>query len=66
MLAGNDATEGTVFVGENDPSYNLVSLRDAASVVLQKMCSAVPVRDNLALGDPNATDEELSRTPIAC
>lgn len=32
-----DATEGTVFVGENDVrSYNLVSLRDAVSVVLQK------------------------------
>ena len=56
-----DATEGTVFVGENDVrSYNLVSLRDAVSVVLQKnVLFSGTVRDNLLWGDPNATDEEL-------
>ncbi len=46
--------EGTVFAGENDVrSYNLVSLRDAVFAFF--VCSAVNVRDNPALGDPNAT-----------
>ena len=64
-----DATEGTVFVGENDVrSYNLVSLRDAVSVVLQKnVLFSGTVRDNLLWGDPNATDEELLHAcSIAC
>ncbi len=49
-------------------SYNLVSLRNAVSVVLQKniSCSAAP-SDNLLWGDPNATDEELLHAcSIAC
>jgi len=64
-----DATEGTVLVGENDVrSYNLVSLRDAVSVVLQKnVLFSGTVRDNLLWGDPNATDEELLHAcSIAC
>ena len=64
-----DVTEGTVFVGENDVrSYNLVSLRDAVSVVLQKnVLFSGTVRDNLLWGDPNATDEELLHAcSIAC
>ena len=64
-----DVTEGTVLVGENDVrSYNLVSLRDAVSVVLQKnVLFSGTVRDNLLWGDPNATDEELLHAcSIAC
>ena len=64
-----DATEGAVFVGENDVrSYNLVSLRDAVSVVLQKnVLFSGTVRDNLLWGDPNSTDEELLHAcSIAC
>ncbi len=40
--------EGTVFVGENDVrSYNLVSLRDAVSAVLQKNVLFSGTYDNL-------------------
>ena len=56
-----DATEGRVLVGGIDVrDYDLKTLRDAVSVVLQKnMLFSGTVRSNLRWGDPDATDEEL-------
>ncbi|MER2151975.1 MAG: ABC transporter ATP-binding protein, partial [Candidatus Limivicinus sp.] len=56
-----DATEGRVLVGGIDVrDYDLKTLRDAVSVVLQKnMLFSGTVRSNLRWGNPDATDEEL-------
>ena len=56
-----DATEGSVKVGGVDVrDYDLVALRDAVSVVLQKnVLFAGTIKENLRWGDINATDEEL-------
>ncbi|MDO5459979.1 MAG: ABC transporter ATP-binding protein, partial [Eubacteriales bacterium] len=56
-----DATEGRVLVGGSDVrSYDLKSLRDAVSVVLQKnMLFSGTIRSNLRWGDENATDAEI-------
>ena len=58
-----DATGGTVRVGGRDVrEYDLESLRDAVSVVLQKnVLFSGTIKENLRWGDPAATDEELVR-----
>ena len=58
-----DATSGTVRVGGRDVrDYDLESLRDAVSVVLQKnVLFSGTIKENLRWGDPSATDEELVR-----
>lgn len=58
-----DATEGAVFVGGRDVrDYDLVALRDAVGIVLQKnVLFTGTVRENLQWGAPDATDEELLR-----
>lgn len=58
-----DATEGAVLVGGRDVrDYDLVSLRDAVGIVLQKnVLFTGTVRENLQWGAPDATDEELLR-----
>ena len=56
-----DATEGEVLVGGiNVKEYDLESLRDQVSVVLQKnVLFSGTIKQNLRWGDPDATDEEL-------
>lgn len=56
-----DATEGAVLVGGCDVrDYDLVALRDAVGIVLQKnVLFTGAVRENLQWGAPDATDEEL-------
>ena len=56
-----DVTEGRVLVGGSDVrSYDLKTLRDAVSVVLQKnMLFSGTIRSNLRWGDENATDAEI-------
>lgn len=64
-----DSTEGAVLVGGRDVrDYDLVSLRDAVGIVLQKnVLFTGTVRENLQWGAPNATDEELlSACRAAC
>jgi len=57
-----DATEGVVKVGGLDvKNYDLVALRDAVSVVLQKnTLFSGTIKENLLWGNPNATDEEIA------
>ncbi len=56
-----DVTEGCVKVGGHDVrEYDLESLRNQVSVVLQKNeLFSGSIKDNLRWGNPNATDEEL-------
>ena len=56
-----DATEGTVRVGGVDVrDYDLGSLRNAVSVVLQKnVLFSGTIKENLRWGNPDATDEEI-------
>ena len=56
-----DATEGTVQVGGVDVrDYDLDSLRNAVSVVLQKnVLFSGTIKENLRWGNPDATDEEI-------
>lgn len=56
-----DATTGEVLVGgRNVREYDLASLRDAVGIVLQKnVLFSGTVRENLAWGNPNATDEQM-------
>ena len=64
-----DATEGTVRVGGVDVrDYDIHTLRDAVSMVLQKnQLFSGTVRDNLRWGNPNATDEEMIHAcKLAC
>ena len=58
-----DVTEGAVYVGGVDVrDYDLVSLRDAVSVVLQKnVLFSGTIKDNLRWGNKDATDEEIER-----
>ncbi len=57
-----DVTEGSVKVGGVDVrDYDLETLRNAVSVVLQKnQLFSGTVRDNLRWGNPEATDEEIA------
>ena len=56
-----DVTEGSVKVGGRDVrDYDLSSLRDAVSVVLQKnVLFSGTIKDNLRWGNKEATDEEM-------
>ena len=58
-----DATIGEVLVGGvNVKDYDLVTLRDAVSVVLQKnVLFSGTIKENLKWGNINATDEEIKR-----
>ena len=64
-----DATSGSVSVGGHDVrAYDLAALRDAVGVVLQKnVLFSDTVRENLAWGDPAATDGQmLEACRLAC
>ncbi|MBO7187362.1 MAG: ABC transporter ATP-binding protein [Clostridia bacterium] len=64
-----DATEGTVKVGGvNVKDYDLKTLRDAVSVVLQKNeLFSGTIYENIRWGDENATDEEVVKAcKMAC
>ena len=56
-----DVTEGSVMVGGVDVrDYDIVALRDAVSVVLQKnVLFSGTIKENLRWGNENATDEEI-------
>ena len=56
-----DTSEGIVKVGDKDvKEYDIVTLRDAVSVVLQKnVLFSGSIKENLRWGDKNASDEEL-------
>ena len=58
-----DVTEGTVTVGDHDvKEYDLKTLRDNVAVVLQKnVLFSGTIESNLKWGDPNATEEEMTR-----
>ncbi len=58
-----DATEGSVTVGDVDvKKYDIETLRDAVSVVLQKnVLFSGTIKENLRWGNPDATDEEIER-----
>ncbi len=61
-----DVTDGSVFVGGKDVrEYDLVSLRDAVSVVLQKnVLFSGTIKENLRWGNKEATDEEIRHACI--
>ena len=64
-----DVTQGRVLVGGNDVrSYDLETLRNQVSVVLQKnVLFSGTILDNLRWGDRNATEEECVRAcQMAC
>ena len=64
-----DVSEGSVMVGGTDVrDYDLVTLRDAVSVVLQKnVLFSGSILDNLRWGDKEATEEECIRAcRLAC
>ncbi len=64
-----DVTEGEVKVGGvNVKDYDLVTLRDAVSVVLQKnVLFSVSIKENLRWGNKDATDEEIEEAcHLAC
>ena len=64
-----DVSEGTVLVGGKDVrSYDLDSLRDEVSVVLQNnVLFSGTIYENLRWGDKNATDEECRHAcHLAC
>lgn len=56
-----DVTEGELFVGGiNVKKYDIESLRNAVSVVLQKnVLFSGTVKDNIRWGNKNATDEDI-------
>ena len=64
-----DVTEGEVKVGGvNVKDYDLVTLRDAVSVVLQKnVLFSGSIKENLLWGNKDATDEEIEEAcHLAC
>lgn len=64
-----DVTEGEVKVGGvNVKDYDLVTLRDAVSVVLQKnVLFSGAIKENLRWGNKDATDEEIEEAcHLAC
>ncbi|HEY9574750.1 MAG TPA: ABC transporter ATP-binding protein [Lachnospiraceae bacterium] len=64
-----DVTQGAVFVGgENVKNYDLESLRNAVSVVLQKnVLFSGSILENLRWGDENASREDCLRAcKLAC
>ena len=64
-----DATQGKVYVGgKNVKDYDIKSLRDAVSVVLQKnVLFSGSIIDNLRWGNENASFEEIKKAcELAC
>ena len=64
-----DVTKGRVLVGGKDvKEYDLETLRNQVSVVLQKnVLFSGSILDNLRWGDPNATEEEcMQACKLAC
>jgi ATP-binding cassette subfamily B protein len=64
-----DVSEGSVLVGGvNVKDYDLVSLRNSVSVVLQKnILFSGTIKENLRWGNENATDDEMVRVcKLAC
>ena len=64
-----DATEGVVKVGGVDvKDYDIHTLRDAVSMVLQKnTLFSGSIKDNLRWGNPDATDQEMEHAcRLAC
>ena len=64
-----DVTEGELLVGGiNVKDYDLITLRDAVAVVLQKnVLFSGTIASNLRWGNENATDEDLQKAcKIAC
>ena len=64
-----DVSKGSVFVGGKDVrSYDIETLRNEVSVVLQKnVLFSGTIKENLRWGDKNATDEEIIRAcELAC
>lgn len=64
-----DVTKGRVLVGGKDvKEYDLETLRNQVSVVLQKnVLFSGSILDNLRWGDPNATEEECMKAcKLAC
>lgn len=64
-----DTTEGEVLVGGvNVKNYDLATLRDQVSVVLQKnVLFSGTIKDNLKWGNANASDEEIKHAAsLAC
>ena len=64
-----DTTSGEVLVGDvNVKDYDIVALRDAVSVVLQKnVLFSGTIKENLRWGNENATDEEIAHAcELAC
>ena len=64
-----DTTKGEVLVGGvNVRDYDIVTLRDAVSVVLQKnVLFSGTIKENLRWGNENATDEEMKHAcTLAC
>lgn len=64
-----DTTSGEVLVdGRNVKDYDLVTLRDQVSMVLQKnVLFSGTIRSNLLWGDENATDEDIKEVlDLAC
>ncbi|MBR0081690.1 MAG: ABC transporter ATP-binding protein [Clostridia bacterium] len=64
-----DVLAGTIRIDGHDVrDYDLVTLRDSVSMVLQKnMLFSGSIRDNMRWGDPTATEEEIREAcRIAC
>ncbi|MBQ7720096.1 MAG: ABC transporter ATP-binding protein, partial [Clostridia bacterium] len=64
-----DVTSGKVSVGGHDVrEYDLTTLRDSVSMVLQKnLLFSGTIKENLRWGDENATDEDMVRIcRLAC
>ena len=64
-----DVSEGSVFVGGKDVrSYDIETLRNEVSVVLQKnVLFSGTIKENLRWGDKEATDEDIKRVcKLAC
>ena len=64
-----DTSVGQVLVGGKDVrEYDLVTLRDSVSVVLQKnVLFSGTIKENLRWGNENATDEDMQRVcALAC
>ena len=64
-----DVSEGSVYVGGKDVrTYDIETLRDEVSVVLQKnVLFSGTIKENLRWGDKEATDEDIKRVcKLAC